>query len=173
MAELEDTGLLGYNGALVFRRQTRHQLGHVSAGLLRVEITDFLRNIKKRSNHLLMTLFRTFFISAASSTDLHRQLLTAGVSYKLARLLLNILGGTGALIHCPALLRSLTIAHLLNRFVTLLNSLIDSFLFECDAALFLKVLLTHLLLSWFELSDIGVVTLLCVLVGALQDWILL
>ena len=109
----------------------------------------------------------------ASSTDLHRQLLTAGVSNKLARLLLNILGGAAALIHCPALLWSLSITLFLNRFVTLLNSLIDSFLFECDAALLLKVLLTHLLLSWFELSDIGVVTLLCVLVSALQDWILL
>jgi len=173
LRELEDTGLLGYNSALVFRGQFRNKLGHISAGLLRVEITNLFRNINKRSNHLVMTLFRTFFISAASSTDLHRQLLTAGVSYKLARLLLNILGAAAALIHCPALLRSLTIAHLLNRFVTLLHSLIECLLFEGDTAELLKVLLTHLLLTGFELSDVGVVTLLCVLVSALQDGLLL
>ena len=56
LRELEDTGLLGYNGALVFRRQTRHQLGYVSAGLLRVEITNLFWNINKRSDDLVMTL---------------------------------------------------------------------------------------------------------------------
>ena len=152
LAELEDTGLLGYNGALVFRRETRHQLGHVSAGLLRVEITNLFWNINKRSCYFVMTLFWTFFIGAASSTDLHRQLLTAGVSYKLARLLLNILGAAAALIHCPALLRSLTIAHLLQRLVTLLNCLIESLLFEGDGTNLLKVLLTHLLLSRLKIQ---------------------
>merc|ERR1712227_507502 len=120
-----------------------------------------------------MTLFRTLFISAASSTDLHRQLLTAGVSYKLARLLLNILGAAAALIHCPALLRSLTIAHLLHWLVALLHCLVVSLLLECDAALLLKVLFANLFLAWCELSHIGVVALLHVLVGALQDGLLL
>jgi len=173
LRKLEDTGLLGYNSTLVFGSQFRNKLGHKSAGLLRVEITNLFRNINKRSCYFIMTFFWTFFISAASSTYLHRQLLTAGVSYKLARLLLNILGAAAALIHCPALLRSLTIAHLLHRFVTLLNCLIECLLFEGDAAQFLKVLLAHLLLTGFELSDIGVVTLLCVLVSALQDRLLL
>jgi len=173
LAELEDTGLLGYNGALMFRRQTRHQLGHVSAGLLRVEITHLFWNINKRCENLVMALLLSLLQSTPSSTDLHRQLLTAGVSYKLARLLLNILGAAAALIHCPALLRSLTIAHLLHRFVTLLNCFIECFLLECDLTQLLKVLLTHLLLSWLKLGDIGVVTLLCVLVGALQDGLLL
>ena len=152
MAELEDTGLLGYNGALVFRRETRHKLGHVSAGLLRVEITNLFWNINKRCENLVMALLLSLLQSTPSSTDLHRQLLTAGVSYKLARLLLNILGAAAALIHCPALLWSLTIAHLLQRLVTLLYSFIESLLFEGDGTNLLKVLLTHLLLSWLKIK---------------------
>ena len=173
LRKLEDTGLLGYNSALVFRGQFRNKLRHKSAGLLRVEITNLFWNINKRGCYFIMTLLSTFFIGAASSTDLHRQLLTAGVSYKLARLLLNILGAAAALIHCPALLWSLSITLFLNRFVTLLNSLIECFLLECDLTQLLKVLLTHFFLSWLKLGDIGVVTLLCVLVGALQDGLLL
>merc|ERR1712183_989866 len=48
-----------------------------------------------------------------------------------------------------------------------------SLLLEGDLALLLKVLLAHLLLARLELGDIGVVALFSLLVGALQDWLLL
>merc|ERR1719438_485386 len=120
-----------------------------------------------------MALLRSLLEGTSGSTDLNWQLLTAGVSYKLARLLLNILGAAAALIHCPALLRSLTIAHLLHWLVALLHFLVVSLLLECDAALLLKVLFANLFLAWCELSHVGVVALLHVLVGALQDGLLL
>ena len=120
-----------------------------------------------------MTLLSTLFISTSSSTDLYWKLLTASFSNKLARLFLNILGGTRRFIHSSAFFWALAITDLLNRFVAFLDSLIESLLFKCDGTQFLKVLLTDLFLTWFELSDICVVTLFCVLVGALQDRFLL
>ena len=173
LGELEVASLLRYNCALVFWCQSWHQLGNKSASLLWVEITNFLRDIHKGGNNLVMAFLSPFFIGTASSTDLNGQLLTAGVSHKLARLLLNILGCARTLIHSPALLWSLTIAHLLNWLVALLDSLIESLLLECDGAELLKVLLTDLLLTWLELCDVGVVTLLSVLMCTLQDWLLL
>ena len=157
----------------MFGTQFRNQLGDEPASLLRIEITDLFWDIKERSYNFVMTLLLSLLKGTASSTDLNGQLLTAGVSHKLARLLLHILGAAGALIHSPALLWSLTIAHLLNWLVALLDSLIESLLLECDGAELLKVLLTDLLLTWLELCDVGVVTLLSVLMCTLQDWLLL
>ena len=173
LAELEVAGLLGYNGALMNRFELGNKLGFKFADLLGVEVTHLLRDIHQRGNGLVMALFRSLFISTSSSADLNRQLLTGGVSNKLAGLLLNILGGTGGLIHGPTLLRSLAVAHLLHRPVALLHSLIEGLLLEGDLTGLLKVLLTHLLLSRGELRDIGVVALLHILVGALKDGILL
>ena len=47
LCELDRAGLLGDDGALVLGGQLRDQLGGEPAGLLRVEITDFLGNIDK------------------------------------------------------------------------------------------------------------------------------
>ena len=69
--------------------------------------------------------------------------------------------------------RTLATAHLLNRGVALANSLVERLLVEGDGAGLLEVLLAHLLLAGLELGDIGVVALLGVLVGALQDRLLL
>merc|ERR1719347_1042786 len=132
-----------------------------------------LRNIYKRCSDLIMTLLRPFFISASSSTDLHRKLLTSSLSHKLSWLFLHILGCAGRLIDSSTLLRSLTITHLLYRLVAFLHSLIHGFLLESDCTLLLKVLLTNLLHRRFKLSNISVVALLCVLVGTLQDGLLL
>ena len=120
-----------------------------------------------------MTLLSPLFISTSSSTDLYGKLLTASVSNKLAWLFLYILGCAGRLVHSSTLLRTLTIAHLLNRFVAFLHRLIECLLLESDGTQLLKVLFTNLLHGRFKLSNISVVTLLSVLVGALKDGLLL
>ena len=120
-----------------------------------------------------MTLLGSLLKCTARSTDLHGKFLTGSVSHELTRLLLHVLGAAGRLVDSPALLRSLAVTNLLYGFVTFLNSFINSLLFEGDGTLLLEVLLANLLLGRLELSDVGVVTLLSVLVGALQDGILL
>ena len=171
--ELQDAGLLGDDGALVLGRKTGYELGHVSAGLLRVEITDLLGNINKTGDDLVVTLFITFLQSTPSSTDLDRKLLTGGVSHELAGLLFHVLGAAGGLVHSLADLLPLAVTNLLNWFVTLSDGLIESLLLEGDLTRLLEVLLADLLLGRFELGDVGVVALLDVLVGALQDGLLL
>ena len=172
-AELQDARLLGYDGALVLRREARHQLGHKPAGLLGVEITHFLGNINNAGEDLVVTLLITFLQSAAGSTDLDGKLLTGGVSHELTGLLLHILGAAGGLVHSLTDLLSLAVTNLLYRFVTFPHSLVESLLFEGDGTSLLKVLLADLLLCRLKLGDVGVVTLLHVLVSALQDWLLL
>merc|ERR1719333_1869235 len=120
-----------------------------------------------------MTLLRSLLVSAASSTNLNGKLFTSSLSHKLSRLLLHILGGTGGLVHSPALLEALAIALLLNGSVAFLHCLIEGLLLEGDGTELLKVLLAHLLLTGLELGDVGVVTLLGVLVCALQYRLLL
>merc|ERR1711955_185623 len=105
--------------------------------------------------------------STSSSTNLDGEFLTSSVSYKLARLLLYVLGGTGRLVHSLTFFRSLTIAHLLHRFVALSHSLVVSLLLECDGTLLFKVLLTDFFLRRFELSYVSIMTLLCILVCTL------
>ena len=155
------------------RFELGNQFGLEFAGLLGVEVTHLLGDINKRGNGLVMALFRSLFISTSSSADLDRELLAGSVSDKLAGLLLNVLGGTRGLIHSPALLRALAVAHLLHRLVALLHGLVEGLLLEGDLTGLLKVLLAHLLLGRGELGDVGVVALLHVLVGALKDGVLL
>ena len=66
----------------------------------------------------------------------------------------------------------MAITNLDKRLVALLHSLTGGLLLEGDLTALLKVLLTDLLLSRVENCDVGVVALLHVLVGALQDGIL-
>merc|ERR1711983_339261 len=120
-----------------------------------------------------MTLFFPLFKSASSSTDFNWKLLTSCISHKFSWLFLHILGCAGRLIDSLADLLTLTITHLLHRSVALIHCLIVSLLLESDGALLLKVLLTNFFLRRFELSNISVVALLCVLVGTLQDGLLL
>merc|ERR1719507_541567 len=115
-----------------------------------------------------MALLLALLKGAPSSTDLHRELLTAGVPDKLARLLLHVLSGAGGLVDCPALLGAFPVAHLACGPVALPHRLVVGLLLERDLAGLLKVLLTHLLLRRLELGDIGVVALLHTLVGALK-----
>jgi len=171
--ELEDTGLSWNNCALVFWSQPRHKLVNEFANFLWVEVTNFLRNINERGEHLIMTLFWTLLKNTTGSTDLNRELLTAGVSNKLAGLLLHILGCAGGFKHSLANLWTLTIAHLLHWPITFPHCLIESLLFECDGAFLLKVFITHFFGHGAKLSNIGVVALLRVLVCALQDRLLL
>merc|ERR1712086_832589 len=120
-----------------------------------------------------MTLFFTLFKDTSSSADLYGKLLTASVSNKLTWLFLHILGCAGRLIHSLADLLALTIAHLLLGPVALVHRLVVSLLLEGDGAGFFKVLFTNFFLRRFKLSNISVVALLRVLVGALQDGLLL
>jgi hypothetical protein len=173
LGELKVADLLGNGGALSNRVQLGDKLGLETAGLLRVQITGFLGNINKGGNDLIVALLSSFLSDTASSADLNGKLLALGVSNKLTRLLLNVLGGAGRLIDSTALLGTLTIADLLNGLVTFLHGFIESLLLEGDLARLLKVFFADLLLSGRELCDIGVVALLNILVCTLKDRILL
>jgi hypothetical protein len=172
-AELEVAGLLGDDGALMFGLEPGNQLSLEPAGLLGVQVTDLLRNIKERHNSLVMALLGSFLRCAPSTTYLNRELLASSVSNKLARLLLNVLGGARRFIDGSALLRTLSIADLFNGLVALLNGLVESLLFEGNLTDLLKVLLTHFFLGSFKQGHIGVMALLNILVCALENWILL
>lgn len=67
----------------------------------------------------------------------------------------------------------LTVAHLDQRPVALFHLLINSLLFESDLTGFLKVFIANLLLCSLKLCDIGVMTFLNILMGALKNGILL
>jgi len=95
LAKLECAGLLGDNGALVLGLQLGDQLGLQTAGLLGVQVTHLLGDINKRGQHLVVAFLLPLLERASGTADLNGQLLTAGVSNKLAGLLLNVLGGTG------------------------------------------------------------------------------
>ncbi len=153
--------------------QAGDQLSLEAASLLWVQVAHLLGDINQRGDALVVALLGTLISCAASTTDLNGQLLTAGVTNKLARLLLNVTGGTRGLIHGSALLRALTIADLGKRPVALLHTLFNSFLLERNLAGLLKVFFTDFLLGRRKLCDIGVVALLHVLVGTLQNGVLL
>jgi len=170
--KLEVASLLGDNSTLVLRSQTGDKLGDELADLLGVQVTHLLWNINNAGDHLLVALLISLSKHTSSSADLNRQLLTAGVSYILARLLLNILGCTGGLVDSLTNFLTLAVTFLGHGLVALLNGLIEGLLLESNLTGFLKVLIAHLLLGGHKLGDIGVVTLLSVLVGALQDGIL-
>merc|ERR1719427_1614176 len=120
-----------------------------------------------------MAFFISFNKDTSSSTDLHRKLLTCSVSHKLSWLFLHILGCAGRLIHSLADLLTLTITFFLHRSVALVHLIFKSLLFESDRARLFKCFLTNFFLRRFKLSNISVVALLCVLVGTLQDGLLL
>ena len=121
---------------------------------------------------LVMTLLRSLLTHTALTTDLHRFLLTLGVSHKLAVTLVNVPGGAGGLVHSPALPGPLSVTNLLHRSVALPDCLLHRLLLESYLTTLLEILLTGLLLGWLEVGDVGVVTLLHVLMFTLQDWIL-
>ena len=141
--------------------QLGDQLGLEPAGLLGIQVAHFLRDIKEGGDNLVMALFSTFLCDAACTANFNRELLAAGVSDKLAWLLLHILSRTGGFINSPALLRALkytfrifflkpfyplylSITDFLDGSVALLHGLVVGLLLECDAALLLKVLLANL-----------------------------
>ena len=180
---------MGNCGTLLFGSQTRHQLCDQSTGFLGVEITSLLGNIHQsvqlnkwsdnggtvalRLSHLfVVTLLGTLLTDTALATDLHRLLLALGVAHEAPVALVDIPGRAGRLVHSPALSLSLSIAHLLHGSVALPDRLLHGLLLEGDLAALLEVLLAGLLLCWLEEGDVGVVTLLHVLVFALQDRIL-
>ena len=173
LAELQVAHLLRDCCAFMLRLQAGDQLGLETAGLLGVQVTDLLGDIKERGDGLVVALLWTLISGAASTTDLNRELLTLGVANKLARLLLNVPGGTGGLIDGPALLGALAVAVLDEGSVAFLHSLLVSLLLKGDLTGLLEVLLTHLFLGRAELGHICIMALLHILVGTLQDGILL
>merc|ERR1719264_1019786 len=162
----------GHLGALLLWRQLRHQLRRVPARLLRLNLAALLRHLHEGVDLLLMALLRALLNHTAGSTDLDRKLLTTGVPHKLAGALLNVPGCAGRLVLRPTLLCSLPVANLPLRSVALPHRLCCRLRPECDLAALLKVLLTLLFLLRVEHRYVGVVALLHVLVGALQDRIL-
>ena len=172
-AETEVANLLGNYGALMRGRKLGSELSLEATGLLWVEVANLFRDVNGGGDGLVMALLRTLLCDTSSTTDLNGELLTLGVTNKLARLLLNIPGSAGALKQCAAFLRTLTIANFLQGPIALFHTLIKCLLLESNLATFLKVLLTKLFLSWFKLCDVGVVAFLHTLVGAFQDGITL
>ena len=111
-----------------------------------------------------MALLRTLLADTSLTTDLHRLFLTLCVSHKVPASLVDVPGGAGGLVHGPALSLSLAIANLLHGSVALPDRLLHRLLLEGYLTTLLKVLLAGLLLCWLEVGDVGVVTLLNVLV---------
>ena len=157
----------------MLRLQAGDKLGLETASFLGVEITDFFRNINEAGDGLVVALLGAFLSGAAGAADLNRELLAARVTDKLAGLFLHITRGTRGLVDSLANISALSIAHLNKRPVALLDLLLNSLLLEGDLASLLKVLFTNFLLSRGELRHIGVMTLLHVLVRALQDGVFL
>lgn len=69
--------------------QPRDKLGLEAADCLGVQVTSFLWNINARRDNLIMALFRGTIIWRA---DLNGNFLAVGISYKLAVMLLNVIG---------------------------------------------------------------------------------
>ena len=142
-------------------------------------------------------------VSLTFATEFNWKFLAGGVGHKFPRCFLHISGGAGGLkvslagLLAPELgvflepppppplppgvgdavdllvsLVSLT-TNLHQRAVTFLHRLIPRLLHEGDGTFLVERLLADFLPARFELSDVGVVTLLRVLVGALQDGVLL
>ena len=147
LGELEEACLLGHNGALVLGAQLGHQLGDELADLLGVQVAHLLGHINKGSENLVVAFLLSLLEGTAGAADLNGQLLTGSVADKLAGLLLNILGGTGGLVHGSALLGALAVAHLGHGLVALLHGLVERLLLEGDLTSLLKVLLTNLFLN--------------------------
>ena len=173
LRELEQASFFRNGGAFGLGLQLGNQLGDELAGLLRVEVASFLGDVDEGGDDLVVALLGTLCGCASGSADLDRQLLAVGVADELARLLLDVLGRASALVDSLALLGAAAVAELFDRLVAFLHSLVEGLLLEGDLTSFLEVFFAHFLLGRVELRDVGVVALLDVLVGALQDRVLL
>jgi len=147
LSELEVADFLGDGGALGNRVELGNKLGLEAAGLLRVQVTSFFRDIDEGGDDLIVALLFSLLSNTTSTADLNWKLLALGISDKLARLLLDVLGGARGFIDSAALLGTLTIANLLNGPVAFLHSLIESLLLEGDLTGLFEVFLTNLLLG--------------------------
>ena len=92
LREPEAASLLWDYGALPLRVETRHQLGHQTAGLLGVEVAHLLRHVHQGVDLLLVALLRALLNYTACSTDLHWKLLTTCVPHKFSWSKLNVPG---------------------------------------------------------------------------------
>ena len=171
--EFEVAHLLRYDCTFVLRFQAWDKLGLETTSLLGVQIANLFRNINKTCDLLVMALFWALVSGATSSTDFNGQLLTAGVSNKLARLLFYVTSSTRGFIDSPTLLRAIAVAYFLQRPVALFHTLSDGLLLECDLTGLFKVLFANLLLGRTELSDICVMALFDILVVALKNGLFL
>jgi hypothetical protein len=166
-SELDDAHLLGHDGALVLWLELGHQLRHIVAGLLGIEIAGLFGNVDKTRDLFVMAFLCSLLKCAPSAADLNRQLITLGVADKLTRTFFYILCSACRLVDSLAYLLSFAIANLFGRLIALLHHLLKGLFLKGDLTVLLKVLLAHLLLGRSELGDIGEVALLNILVGAL------
>jgi len=172
LAEVESACFLRHSCALLLGLQAGNQFCLKSAGLLGIEITDFLGNINQSINFFIVAFLCALSAHATSSANLDRKLFTGSVSNKFTRSFLNISGSTGGFINSSTFLLALSIANLLLWPVALSDGLFAGLLLERDLALLLKVLLANLFLCGPEVGDICVMALLQVLVGAGEDGVL-
>jgi len=92
--ELEVASFLGDDGTFMSWLQSWDELGLEAASLLWVQVTDFLWDVDKGGDGLVVAFLWSFFGHTASTADLDWKLLALGVADELAWLLLDVLGGT-------------------------------------------------------------------------------
>ena len=173
LGELEQACLLGDDRAFGLWFQLWDKLRDKSASLLRVQVASFFRHVDEGRDHLVVALLGALLSCTSGSADFNWKLFAARVPDELARLLLNVPGRAGGLVDGFALLGPAAVANLLYGLVALLYGLVEGLLLERHLTRFFKVLLADFFLCGIELRDVRVVALLDVLVGALQDGVLL
>ena len=93
--ELKVASLSWDDGALVSGSKAGSELGHKATSLLRVQITDLLWNIQERGHLLVVALLGSLLSHTSGTANLNWKLFTLGVTNKLSRAHLNVLGCAG------------------------------------------------------------------------------
>ena len=80
LSELEVADFLGNGGAFSNWFKPGNQLGLEAAGLLRIQVASFFRDINESGEDLIVALFRTLFGFTSSTTDFNGQFFAVGVT---------------------------------------------------------------------------------------------
>jgi len=88
------TDFSGDDGTFMSRLQFGDQFGLEFASFLRVQVTNFLRDIDKRGDGFVVAFFISLCGYATSSANLDRQFFARGISDKFTGLFLDVFGGT-------------------------------------------------------------------------------